>query len=203
MRQNNTSGEGKDALVPEELKGWNWGAFFLNWIWGIGNSTYIALLMFIPFVNLILPFVLGAKGNEWAWQNRSWRSVEHFQSTQRKWRNVSFVIFLVVVPLLFIGIMSMLKGEAYDLSVREVQSNPNVLQIVGSNSKPSYFINGQISYNDSEGSANLNYSLKGDLGEVKVYVLAHQLNNKWKLDEVLAVDSVTNKQIKVVTKSIE
>ena len=30
MRQNNTSGEGKGALVPEELKGWNWGAFFFN-----------------------------------------------------------------------------------------------------------------------------------------------------------------------------
>ena len=71
MRQNNTSGEGKGALVPEELKGWNWGAFFLTWIWGIGNSTYIALLMFIPLVNMILPFVLGAKGNEWAWKNRS------------------------------------------------------------------------------------------------------------------------------------
>jgi len=207
MRQNNTSGEGKGALVPEELKGWNWGAFFLTWIWGIGNSTYIALLMFIPLVNMILPFVLGAKGNEWAWKNRSWRSVEHFQATQRKWRNVSFVIFLVVVPLLFVGIMSMamsmLKGEAYDLSVREVKSDQYVLQIVGNNPKPSYFVSGQVSSNGSEGSANLSYSLKGDLGEVDIFVLAHQLNNKWKLDEVLAIENSTNKEIIVVTKPIE
>ncbi|WP_281405489.1 hypothetical protein [Mesorhizobium sp. B2-6-4] len=27
------------AEIPAELDRWNWGAFFLNWIWGIGNST--------------------------------------------------------------------------------------------------------------------------------------------------------------------
>ena len=33
----NTSGQGKAAVLPAELKGWNWGAFFLHVIWGIGN----------------------------------------------------------------------------------------------------------------------------------------------------------------------
>ena len=30
-------------------------------------------------------FVLGAKGSEWAWQNKRWDSVEHFQRVQKKW----------------------------------------------------------------------------------------------------------------------
>src|SRR6516162_11951094 len=34
--------------IPAEIKRWNWGAFLLNWIWGIGNQTYIALLALIP-----------------------------------------------------------------------------------------------------------------------------------------------------------
>ena len=42
------------AEIPAELDRWNWGAFFLNWIWGIGNSTFIALLALIPGVNLIV-----------------------------------------------------------------------------------------------------------------------------------------------------
>lgn len=42
----NTSGQGKNATVPAEIDRWNWGAFLLNWIWGIGNHTFIALLMF-------------------------------------------------------------------------------------------------------------------------------------------------------------
>ena len=58
------------AEIPPELDRWNWGAFFLNWIWGIGNSTYIALLMFVPLVNIVMIFVLGAKGSRWAWLRR-------------------------------------------------------------------------------------------------------------------------------------
>ena len=82
-QQQYTSGLGKQSVVPPEVKGWNWGAFLLNWIWGIGNSTYIALLMFVPLVNIFMFFILGVKGNEWAWKNRTWRDVEHFKQTQK------------------------------------------------------------------------------------------------------------------------
>jgi len=55
----------------------------LNWIWGIGNNTLIALLMFVPLVNVVMPFVLGAKGSSWAWRNRRWEGVEHFKDAQK------------------------------------------------------------------------------------------------------------------------
>jgi hypothetical protein len=29
--------------------------------------------------------VLGAKGNEWAWKSRRWRSIDHFKRHQRGW----------------------------------------------------------------------------------------------------------------------
>lgn len=63
----NTSGQGKSAVVPPEIDRWNWGAFLLNWIWGIGNNTFIALLMFVPFVNVVMAFILGVKGSTWRW----------------------------------------------------------------------------------------------------------------------------------------
>ena len=71
--------------IPAEIKRWNWGAFLLNWIWGIGNQTYIALLALIPGFGFIWMLVLGAKGNAWAWRNGRWDSVEHFKRVQRKW----------------------------------------------------------------------------------------------------------------------
>ena len=99
----NTSGQGSSATIPQEIRGWNWGAFLLSWIWGIGNSVWIALLTLVPFVGFIMAFVLGAKGNEWAWRNRRWDSVEHFRSTQRKWGIASAVVFVLsVIMLLFI-----------------------------------------------------------------------------------------------------
>ncbi len=35
--------------VPAEIDRWNWGAFLLNAIWGIGNNTFIALLTLVSF----------------------------------------------------------------------------------------------------------------------------------------------------------
>jgi hypothetical protein len=110
----NTSGQGKDAIIPEEIKKWNWGAFLLNGIWGPANGVYIALLSFIPFlispflvllidpiylylylfipITLPMSLILGIRGNKWAWQNKRWESVEHFQKTQQEWTQLKIII---------------------------------------------------------------------------------------------------------------
>ena len=93
----NSSGNGKSAMLPPELRGWNWGAFFFNWLWGIFNNTFIALLCFIPFVNIVMIFVLGAKGNEWAWQNKRWNSIEHFKRVQKNWAVVGLILFILSI----------------------------------------------------------------------------------------------------------
>ena len=101
----NTSGMGSSAQIPPEIRGWNWGAFFLHWIWGIGNSVWIALLCLIPFVNLVMMFVLGAKGSEWAWAARKWDSVEHFKRNQKNWALAGLIVFLVGVVVWVIYIV--------------------------------------------------------------------------------------------------
>ena len=54
----NTSGQGEAADVPREIIRWNWGAFFLNWIWGIRNKTYIAFFCILPIVGFVMMIVL-------------------------------------------------------------------------------------------------------------------------------------------------
>jgi len=93
----NTSGRGKDSMVPFPVRGWNWGAFFLNVIWSIGNRTWIGLLCLVPVVGLIMPIVLGFRGNEWAWRNKRWESVAHFKRIQKKWAMFGVVVALCVV----------------------------------------------------------------------------------------------------------
>ena len=111
----NNSGQGKSAVLPVELSGWNWGAFFLSWIWGIGNNTWIAFLTFIPIVNFIMIFVLGAKGNEWAWQNKRWNSLEHFKKVQKLWGIWGLILFLISVLFMFFVIIAALSvADAYD-----------------------------------------------------------------------------------------
>ena len=91
----NTSGQGESAIVPEEVKGWSWGGFALTWIWGVFNGVLISLLCLIPFFNLAWAIVLGIKGNEWAWRNKKWDSIEHFKSTQRSWNIAGIVVFAI------------------------------------------------------------------------------------------------------------
>ena len=98
----NTSGQGKGAAIPAEIRGWNWGAFLLNWIWGIGNSVWIALLALI--LGPIMAIILGVKGNEWAWRNKKWNSVEHFKKTQQVWTWVGVVF---ICGYLLLGVLVM------------------------------------------------------------------------------------------------
>ncbi len=102
----NTSGAGVNVTIPPEVKGWNWGAFLLTWIWGVGNNVWIsliALLGFLPYigwiVSLTMRIILGIRGNEWAWQYKRWDSIEHFKKTQRTWMwwGVSFLILWVLL----------------------------------------------------------------------------------------------------------
>ena len=105
----NTSGKGKSAVVPAEIQKWNWGAFWMNWIWGLGNKTYIALLCLIPLVGFVMIVVLGAKGSKWAWQKKRWDSVDHFQKIQKKWAWWGLAVFLIlfvmsILPKLYLAI---------------------------------------------------------------------------------------------------
>ena len=96
--------------IPDGIKGWSWGAFLLNWIWAIGNKTWIGLLALIPYVGLIMAIVLGFKGREWAWKNKQWDSVEHFNRVQKKW---SYWGVMIVVVVFVIGIVAAIAIPAY------------------------------------------------------------------------------------------
>lgn len=99
MMGQNDSGTGATAVLPPELRGLNWGAFLTNWIWSIAHSTWIGLLCLVPCVNIVMIFVLLFKGNEYAWQNRRWESVDQFRIVQKKWATWGVAILVVSVLL--------------------------------------------------------------------------------------------------------
>ena len=52
-----------------------------------------------PYVGIVMIFILGAKGNEWAWANKKWGSVEDFKRTQRSWALWGLGIWIAVAAI--------------------------------------------------------------------------------------------------------
>lgn len=121
--ENNNSGAGNlfnDAIkIPDEIQGWNWGAFFAPGIWCITNHVWIGLVSWADFsiVTTVFTFgmtwpmmaiLLGIKGNEWAWKSRRWKSVKEFKRHQRLWAIVGFFIFMILLILITLIIVGLL-----------------------------------------------------------------------------------------------
>jgi Tfp pilus assembly major pilin PilA len=104
--------------IPDGVKGWSWGAFLLNWIWAIGNRTWIGLLAIIPYVGVIVAIWLGIKGREMAWKNREWESVEQFNHVQKKWSRWAVGI---LIGSFVIGVVAAIAIPAYQGYTRRAQ----------------------------------------------------------------------------------
>lgn len=197
----NTSGQGAAAAVPPEIDRWNWGAFLLTWIWGIGNNTFIALLSLVPLANLIMPFVLGAKGSAWAWRNKKWESAGQFRAVQRKWALWGVVVWLGFAALfaaMFFAITAAFRNtEVVQLSLAAAETNPQVLQLTGrplSAGTPS----GEISESSTGGSASIEFSVQGPNGRGTVYVKAKKDTGQWNIERMVLQDEGTGRRIDLV-----
>ncbi|MEP9374074.1 cytochrome c oxidase assembly factor Coa1 family protein [Mesorhizobium sp. KR1-2] len=172
------------AEIPAELNRWNWGAFFLNWIWGIGNSTYIALLALIPLVNIVMMIVLGARGSRWAWRNRYWRDAEHFRRTQRNWAIAGAIIWAAVIGLfasMFVVVpISMRNSDAYRISMEAVRADPQVSEALGEHISSKFWIFGTISVQPGgTGAAQMEIPVQGDKGTGTVTSHAVRTEGEW------------------------
>ncbi len=112
----NNSGQGhifdKSIPVPDEIQGWNWGAFLLPGVWCLTNKVWIALIAWVDlffltggFLWLVIGVILGIKGNEWAWKSRRWSSIPAFKTHQKYWA-IAGLIFSICV-LLFVALIAL------------------------------------------------------------------------------------------------
>jgi len=94
---------------PECFNKFNWGAFWFTWIWGIANGVWISLLCLIPAVSFVMLFILGFKGNEWAWEvQKKSKSPEEFDRSQHAWAKAGWIFLAVSFGIVFIiGLVSL------------------------------------------------------------------------------------------------
>lgn len=108
----------------------NWGAFFLGWIWGLFNNSYITLvglpLIFIPkiggIIGIILAIYFGIKGNSLALKNKKFNSEFDFIKFQKI---LSYIGALIVISpfilLMIFSEMAALHPAGYDFTLTEIK----------------------------------------------------------------------------------
>ena len=184
-----------DKSFPPEARGWNWGAFLLTWIWGVCNNTFIALLCLIPAVSFIMMFVLGAKGNEWAWCNKNWESVEQFDQSQRRWALggvllwLAFICLFVVVPFGLLGwgveaelpqIKAMItdfepQRKFCNYALQSAEREPRLRERLGA---PLMLRGRPETIMSKSGYLETALPVRGPRGEGTIYVRSHRLKNE-------------------------
>lgn len=108
----NNSGHGNfldsSVSVPHEIKGWNWGAFLMPWFWPFTNQVWIGLFSYVPSFYWVMALTLGAKGNEWAWRSRKWRSIEQFKAHQKRWTIAGLCAWVPIAVSILVSIFQSL-----------------------------------------------------------------------------------------------
>ena len=118
---------GANSVLPEGDRRWNWGAFFLGWIWGATHGVWISFFTMIPIFGFFFRFYLGAEGNELAWKSGYWKSIDGFHQAQRNWAIAGIVAFLISILLIALSLAitsldSTLAPEQEIISGQEIVS---------------------------------------------------------------------------------
>lgn len=103
VRYDERSGKGPASEVPPEIRGWNWGAAGLTWVWGSTRRVWLSLLAFIPGVSVIIMIVMGLYGSDYAWRAKKYESVDDFLRREHAWKPWGIAFFVLHV----IGILAL------------------------------------------------------------------------------------------------
>jgi hypothetical protein len=110
---------------PQEVpKGFNWGAFYFGWIWGLNHRKPILLLMlpisivlgFIPILGVLISLGIqiwvGFQGNQWAWDSGRFNTIAQMEECENVWKkwaiamfalSIVFITLAIVLPLMVAG----------------------------------------------------------------------------------------------------
>jgi TPR repeat protein len=121
--------------IPEEIKKFNWGAFLLTTFWTIRHGLWGSLfLSWIPIFGwIIMPFILGFRGNVWAWQKNDYPSTTQFLKTQSRWGLAGFLTWpLFIGSMCGFYIYALNFSDSIKMAIEISNHNDRVIDYFGS-----------------------------------------------------------------------
>ncbi len=126
-------------------------------------------------------------------------------------KNIKWVIYSILGSLLVVamlvallaGLMTMMKGDVYQKSVKVIQQDPRVKRMLGKKLEFSFFVTGNISESGDSGVATFQYTIDGSKKDAEVFVNAERKQGKWYLVHVIVTDKKSDQRIYVVGQPVE
>lgn len=111
---------------------------------------------------------------------------------------LGLLLFFVMSASIVYFVMKLMKGEAYQLSLKAVLENSEVINIVGEPMTPSWYVLGSVNTSGPDGSASLEYSIEGPVSSAKVYTFATKTVGEWRLNKVVVSAGLSGERITVI-----
>lgn len=201
MQTSDSSNIGAVVDVPAEIRRWNWAAFLLNVFWGVAHRCYFSLLVFVPVVGLAIPFVLGAKGNIWAWKKGRWASSAQFLAAQRRWLRYALFAYagaaVVCVALAWTFSTAVKRSEPFQRALAQLEHDAQVAQVLGVPLDTGLVL-GSFEWGSGSGKADMSFRLTGPKASGRAYVSADKRANVWTINQV-AVELEDGRRLPVAT----
>lgn len=134
----NMDGAKLGDIPNERLKQFNWASLSIGPLWCIISGLPVHGLIYLIlygifmvghennlsgknyFIGLLLWILwcifMGRHGNTLAWENRRWRSAEHFWKVQEEWSRIGKIVFIVECAICAIAFILLVAGGVFTAS---------------------------------------------------------------------------------------
>lgn len=160
--------------IPPQIKRWNWGAFLLTPLWCIRHRVWFGLLIFVPFFGLIIPFILGAKGNQKAWLKNPQEPIDKFLKRQKKWGFAGLAVWTALCITSFVLINFSTEIE---MGLETANSNKRLTAYFGKPIKKSSLFEG--TFNHTLSDLFVAFDATGDQNSGTIHFQWEKRGNDW------------------------
>ena len=106
------------------------------------------------------------------------------------------VLFVVFVGSLLFGVSELItESVPYQDAIKKVNEDEYVINILGEPIETDGMMNGNLSYKNSTGFADISIPIKGPKGEAELYLVGTKENDQWTYTEMYVIVEETDEQI--------
>ncbi len=106
------------------------------------------------------------------------------------------VLFFIFLGSVIFGVSEMMTGsDPYKEGLAKAQQDDYLIEILGEPIETDGIMQGELSFKNSKGKADISIPIKGPKGEARVYIVGTKQNEQWTYSEMYVIIAETDEQI--------